>query len=163
MRSTSMVIFIIFVSIFLAGCGSPVEEPAPTAVPTDTPVPTQPPPPADTPTPMPEPTSTPIPITTYEDLAGQWTRMKQGYEWRLNIKEDGTASDWVQVRSWFAINLRLEDGLFYVNYESDSVCTDIGIYEVSGVPSEYLIFSVVEDACSVARGLRGNWNAFVSQ
>ena len=59
-RSTSFVTSIILISILLAGCGTPVEEHAPTAVPTDSSVPPEVPIPTDTPTPIP-PTPTPIP------------------------------------------------------------------------------------------------------
>jgi len=161
MRSISFVTSIILISILLAGCGSPVEEPAPTAVPTDTPVPTQPPPPTDTPTPIPDPTSTPMAITSFEALAGKWTRIAKGSELRLRIDENGTASIWGPVQGTARIGLRFEGGLLYHNYFSELGCTGspIGIYEVSGVPGEYLSIKVVDDLCHQVRNFKGLWKA----
>jgi hypothetical protein len=155
MRST-LFFLTILISIFIVSCGAPVEEIPPTPIPTK--VPTQPPPPTETPSPISEPTSMPVMITTFDDIVGLWTRTKQGHEWRLQIQEDGSVSDWVGVRNWYAVNFRFEEGLLYVNYVQDIVCTDIGTYEVTGVPSGYLTFTLVEDECAALRGLRGKWN-----
>ena len=69
MRSTSFVTSIILISILLAGCGTPVEEHAPTAVPTDSSVPPEVPIPTDTPTPIPPtPTLGPLPGSVPEGI-----------------------------------------------------------------------------------------------
>jgi len=171
MRSISFVTSIILISILLAGCGSPVEEQAPTAVPTYTPVPTQPPPPTDTPTPIPEPTSTPMAITTFDGIVGKWTRIAGGWttagpdvEWRLRIDENGEASVWAEDGGTARFSLRFEDGLLYHTILSEWGCKDLtGIYEVTGVPGEYLSFKVVDDGCAHSRHFRGMWKAATAQ
>jgi len=170
MRSTILVLSILLICSLLAGCGSPVEEQAPTAVPTETPVSTQPPPPTDTPTPIPEPTSTPMAITNFEALAGTWTRIARGWtvgpdvEWYFKIDENGTASVRAKVGGGAQVGLRFEDGLLYHTFYFDFGCKDMpATYEVTGVPGEYLIFRVVDDNCVDSRHLRGKWTAASSQ
>ena len=165
MRSTSFVTSIILISISLAGCGSPVEEQALAAVPTQTPVPTQPPPPTDTPTPMPEPTSTPMAISKWEDTTGIWVRNYKGVDAGLSIYEDGAVSYWFAGSGGpFSIQLWFENGILFASEHTQDYCTNqIGTYEVSGVPGEYLIFEVIDDECASDRALRGKWIEKFSQ
>lgn len=156
MSSTSLVTSIILISILLAGCGTPVEEPTPTALPTDTLVPTEPPSPTDTTEPTPEPTTAPIAITTFEELAGKWYKKDRGDEFSLFVGEDGGAS---RAQPGGVVNLKIwfEDGLFYAGDDPYCEADQLGTYEVSGVPGEYLIFTVVDDPCAGDRVFRGKW------
>ncbi len=166
MRSISFVTSIILVSILLTGCGSPVEEPTPTAVPTDTLVPTQPPPPPDTPTPMPEPTTAPIAITTFEDMEGIWLKTSRGFDLTLEIFKNGVVNHKTAdcggcsklPDTWF------EDGFLYIQETSWGCSQDqIGVFEVTGVPGEYLVFTLVDDPCGVDREFKGKWTEASAQ
>ncbi|NIM96116.1 MAG: hypothetical protein GTO18_20645 [Anaerolineales bacterium] len=150
MRLTSLVTSIILISILLAGCGTPVEEPTPTALPTDTSEPT------------PEPTTAPIVITTFEDMEGTWFRRDGwlGVDLMLEIFKNGKVSHGIADRpepripdTWF------EDGLLYIQETIDDSCSQdqIGVYEVTGVPGEYLVFKLVDDPCDVDRFFEGKW------
>jgi hypothetical protein len=98
-------------------------------------------------------------------LAGKWTRIKDGIEWRLNYEKIETASDWHEGGGTRGVQLRFEDGLLYHTYSSFFGCDKAmtGIYEVRGVPGEYIFFTVVDDACAGSRYLRGTWTAYSSQ
>ncbi len=151
---------VILISFYIVSCGASVEEIPPTTIPTNTNVPTQPPPPSETPPELPEPTSTPMAMTTLVDINGFWQTTQKGIDWRFDIAENGEARGWNSSDpTWLAINLTFENGLMYHEYVvSWHACADvIGIYEVSGVPGEYLVFTKVDDECGVERGLQGKW------
>jgi hypothetical protein len=156
MRSRSFVTSIILISVLLAGCGLPVEEPTPTAVPTDTPAPTQPLPPTDTPTPMPEPTSTPMAITTFEDLAGDWRRKAEDITVKIKVDKDGNAS----ATGLGSVTLWWEDGLLHWKEASYEGCPGtIAIYKITGGPGEYITIKQVDDPCNRI-GITGKWSYF---
>jgi hypothetical protein len=162
------VILVLIVSGIIAGCGLSPDEQASTstaltaeavaAASSPTPIPA----PTDTPTPTPEPTSTPISITTFEDMEGVWSRTYRGAEFHLTLHRDGGIT---HVEVYFPQDVRVpeiwfEDGLFHMR-ETTSSCTrdQLGIYEITGVPGEYLIFTTVDDPCEVYRNFRGKWTA----
>lgn len=57
------------------------------------------------------------------------------------------------------LDIWFEDGLFHALLMDFPGCPEgtIVIYEVSGVPGEYLIFELVEDPCVSISGFRGKW------
>jgi hypothetical protein len=158
MRITSPMTSIVLINILLAGCSRQVEEPSPTAIPTVTLAPAQPPTQTDTPTPMPEPTVTPMLITQWEDVTGIWIK-STGRQMRLSIYEDGRVSYWCEgYGEAFPILLWFEDGFLHARENTQEFCTQqIGTYEVSGVPGEYLLITVIDDPCAQDRMLRGKW------
>jgi hypothetical protein len=138
-----------------AAMAPPPETPAP---PTPTPTPTPPPP---TSTPLPPtaaPTAPPVALTTVQDLVGVWERGQR----QLTLREAGTYRAIVvgelscPGRFWFEGNqLHIED-------TSDDCCPagQIGIYEVQGVPQEYLIITLISDSCQYGgrdKVFRGQW------
>ena len=151
------------------GCGPSLEEQV-TASPvltaaaaTNTSIPTQTPLPTDTPTPVPDPTTTPIAIAALEDMEGIWSRTYRGAEFKLTINKQGRVT---HVEVYFPQVVRIpdiwfEDGLLYIQ-ETTSTCSrdQLGIYEVTGVPGEYLIFTPVDDPCGVYRNVIGKWTVF---
>ena len=154
---------IILLSMLITGCASSADDqvvtPEPPA-PTDIPIPTEVPIPTDTPTPLPEPTTAPIAITTFEDMEGTWLRTIQGRDLTLEIFKNGMVqgtaayNDVVRMPdTWF------EDGVFYIQDNDDIHCSDdqIGVFEVTGVPGEYLVFTRVNDPCGVDRMFKGKW------
>ncbi len=162
MRSMPLITSIILIIILLASCGSPVEEPAPTALPTETLVPTEPPSPTHTSVPTPEPTTAPIVITSFEDMEGTWFRRDGwlGVDLELEIFKNGKVVhglvDWPENRKpdiWF------EAGLLYIQETSVDFCSpeQAGVYEVTGVVGEYLVFKLVDDPCGVDRNFEGTW------
>jgi hypothetical protein len=157
---------VLIVSGMIAGCGLTPDEQASTstaltaeavaaeASPTPIPIPTE------TPTPTPEPTSTPFPITTFEDMEGVWSRTYRAAEFHLTVNKDGGLT---HVEVFFPQDVRIpdiwfEDGLFYIQETTSSCSRDqLGVYEITGAPGEYLIFTVVDDPCAVYRNFRGKW------
>jgi hypothetical protein len=167
-RRIFAVIQVLIVSGIAAGCGlSPGKQASTSAAltaeavaaessPAPIPVPTH------TPTPTPEPTSTPISITTFEDMEGVWSRTYRASEFRLTVHKGGGIT---HVELPFIQDVRIpdiwfEDGQLHIQ-ETTSTCSrdQIGIYEVTGVLGEYLIFTVVDDPCAVYRNFRGKWTA----
>ena len=166
------VIPVLIFSEIIAGCGLSPDEQAATstalivAVATNASIPTQIPVPTDTSTPMPEPTTTPISIATFEDMEGVWSRTYRGAEFHFTIYKDGGVT---HVEVYFPQDVRIpdiwfEDGLLYVR-EITSACSrdQVGIYEITGVPGEYLIFTPVDDPCGVYRNFRGKWTEVSTQ
>jgi hypothetical protein len=167
-RRIIAVIPVLIVSGMVAGCGLSPDEQAATSTaltaaaaatastPTQTLVPT------DAPTPTPEPTSTPFPITTFVDMHGVWSRTYRAAEFHLTVQKDGGIT---HVEVLFPQDVRIpdiwfEDGRLYIQETTSSCSRDqIGIYEVTGAPGEYLIFTVVDDPCAVYRNFRGKWTA----
>jgi hypothetical protein len=97
----------------------------------------------------------PVALTTVEDLVGMWQRG----DLRQTFLEDGTFISREAVgyicrgQFWFEGNqLHIED--------TTSSCSpdEVGIYEVRGVPQDYLIITLVSDYSS-SRGahFRGTW------
>jgi hypothetical protein len=166
MRSASFVTSIILISLGLSSCGPSLEGPPPTAIPTITSLPTEPPPPTDTPTPITEPTTTPISITTFEDMEGVWSRFYRGAEFELTLYKDGGVT---HVEVYFPQDVRnpdlwFEDGRLYIQETTSSCSRDqVGIYEITGTPGEYLIFTPIEDPCEVYRNFRGKWTEISTQ
>jgi len=156
MRSTSLVTSIILVSILLTGCGTSQSLPTPNP-PTNTPLLPTATPLLPTSTPNP-PTATPLPpvaLTTIEDLVGFWERGDRGQIFMeeglfLRIEAGG-----YRCRGWFWFEgnqLHIED---YVHYCSTD---EVGIYEVQGVPQDYLIIKSISDYSGSRKAhLRGRW------
>jgi hypothetical protein len=158
-------------SLLIAACGS-ARTPFPASEPTITPEsalappkPTaEPPIPSATPQPTIEPTKSPNPITTLEQMTGIWLRTFKGYEYKLEVDKEGG----VRVKVMF-INPQefwFEDEDLHVKAAEDfpeCPAGTEGVYTVSGVPENYLVFALVEDPCIGTRGFRGTWQEASSQ
>jgi len=155
---------------FIAGCGISPDEQAATStaltvtVATNASIPTQTLVPTDTPIPV--PTTKPISIATFEDMEGVWSRTYRGAEFHFTINKDGGVT---HVEVYFPQDVRIpdiwfEDGLLYVR-ETTSTCSldQVGIYEITGVPGEYLIFTHIDDPCGAYRNFRGKWTEVSTQ
>ena len=166
------VIPVLILCEFIAGCGISPDEQAVTstaltaAASTNTSIPTQISLTTDTPTPVPEPTTTRSSIAKFEDMEGVWSRTYRGAEFQLTIDKDGGVT---HVEVYFPQDVRIpdiwfEDGLLYIQ-ETTSTCSrdQVGIYEVTGAPGEYLIFTPVDDPCGVYRNFRGKWTEVSAQ
>jgi hypothetical protein len=101
----------------------------------------------------------PVALTTVEDLVSVWQRGDRRQTFR-ELRELGTYLSYIPGelncpgRFWFEGNqLHIED-------TSDYCCPagQIGIYEVQGVPQDYLIITLVSDQCDPRkRFFRGTW------
>jgi hypothetical protein len=145
----------LLVVILCVGCATAVEQPSPTLDPTNTAEPPQLPPPTTTEQSMPEATSTAMPINNLEDLAGVWYRYSAGFDLYLRIDEEGKATS--TNMTGFA-TLEFIDGQLYwksaVDYH-DCPADIVRIYEVKGVPGEYIRIKRVEEPCDTY--LPGKW------
>lgn len=161
---------VVIVLTGLTACVAETQQlPSPTPVPkTLTPIPptSTPEPPIVTPSPSTaepttpptaEPTSPPIAITTLEDMSGDWIRKRPG----KSDVDMGIYAQGLVVIGFIVNDAWIEDGLIYLREgEDEDFCSldEIGIYEVQGVPGEYLIVTVVEDPCTVnQREFAGMW------
>jgi hypothetical protein len=165
------------VMLLLAACGtsqaaSTPDPPTPTPIPptiaplppTPTPLPPTPTPIPPTATPSPPPSETPVPpvaLTTVEDLVGTWQRGDRRYTFGEHGRCVGGAV-WYLCggRFWFEGNqLHIEDSSVNCSCSPGQ----IGIYEVRGVPQDYLIITLVSDQCNARKTfLRGTWERFAS-
>jgi hypothetical protein len=123
------------------------------------------------PTLSPAPTSTPIPptatrlppvaLTSVEDLVGEWQRGERGQK----FMEDGfflsnESGNWTcRGQFWFEGNqLHIRDLTPFCSVD------EVGIYEVQGVPQDYLIIKPVSDySSSRSAHFRGMWQWLASQ
>jgi hypothetical protein len=164
-----VVIPVLLFGAFITGCSPSSDEQTTTSdtltasVPTNTPTLTQISPPIDTATLTTEPTATLVSITTFEEMEGIWSRTYRGAEFKLTINKDGGVT---HIEVYFPQDVRIPeiwfgDGFLYIR-ETTSTCSrdQLGIYEVTGVPEEYLIFTPVNDLCEVYRNFRGKWTEF---
>lgn len=155
MQKSLQLIFVIVLGLCLVSCGQPEEIPANTIEPSKTPRPSETPSPFETPTHIPEPTVTPIAITSVEDLVGSWSRG----ELRQLFLEDGTfvsseKGAW-QCRGHFWFE---GDQLYIEDLTPHCSIREVGIYEVMGVPQEYLKISCISDYSSSRKAhIRGGW------
>jgi hypothetical protein len=160
---------ILLFGVILSGCSPPSDEQTTTSdtptvtLPANTPIPTQTSTPTETPTLIPEPTATPVSIATFEDMEGIWSRTYRGAEYRLTINKGGGVT---HVEVYFPQDVRIpeiwfEDGLLYIRETTSSCSRDqVGTYEVTGTPGEYLIFTPIDDPCGVYRNFKGIWTKF---
>ena len=151
-----------FILIAVTACAAETQQPpSPTPVPnTPTPIPptaTSQPPTSTPAPPTPEPTTAPIPITTFEDMAGTWLRSYGGFDYTFRINSDGTgAGGWSSSPTSFW----LEEGILHISNIGSSMCTNdqVGTYEVSGAPGEYIVFKTVDEPCAARRPIvSGKW------
>ena len=142
------------VILLLAACGTsqPASTPdPPTPIsPTNTPLP-------PTPTPVP-PTATPLPpaaLITVEDLVGVW---KNGDRLQTFV-EDGTYGSSVPGQWGCRGQFWFEGGQLHVEDVSANCSPDqIGIYEVQGIPQDYLVITLVSDEVGARKQFfRGTW------
>lgn len=148
---TSYILTAFVILTALAACVSETQQPS-----SPTPVPS-------TPTPIPPtPISPPIAITTLEDLlgedmAGEWFRLIVGSKPRLEFHEDGRIYWTERAVAPLPQDIWFEDGLLHVR-EDSFWCSDdqIGIYEVHGVPGDYIVLTIVEEPC-FQRRFQGKW------
>jgi hypothetical protein len=166
------IIPILIFSEIIAGCGLSPEKHVSTStaltatVAINTSTPPQISLPKVTTTPVPEPTTTPISIATFEDMEGVWFRTYRGAEFKLTINKDGGVT---HIEVYFPQDVRIpdiwfEDGLLYVRETTPTCSRDqVGTYEVTGTPGEYLIFTPVDDPCAVYRNFRGKWTVVSTQ
>jgi hypothetical protein len=154
-RHTVLILFMLLITA--CGTSEPVPTPNP---PTTTPVlPTATQiVPTVTPTPNP-PTETPLPpvaITSIEDLVGIWGRG----DLRQLFRDDGVfisseIGAWsCRGQFWFEGNqLHIRDTTEYCSTR------EVGIYEVQGVPQDYLTITPVSDYSSSRKShFRGTWH-----
>lgn len=80
-------------------------------------------------------------IIDLNDLVGRW----ENRNLEIKIYDSGTA---VEGSEWY-FEFVFEDSLLHVAEEPWEECEDrqVGIYEISGVPGEFLIFTKIDDPC----------------
>jgi hypothetical protein len=89
-----------------------------------------------------------------------WYRIYRTAEFRITVTGLGVIT---HVETDFPQDVRIpevwfEEGLLHIR-EMTATCSkeQVGMYEVTGAPGEYLIFTPVDDPCARSRNIQGMW------